>query len=81
MNRLAAAWLMLIALSAASTMMSLGLIEGVAAGIILLGLAWFKARVILNDYLGLRAAPFWRRGFGRVLAVYATVLLGLYVAG
>jgi hypothetical protein len=81
MNRLVTAWLILIALSAVSTLMTLGLINGAAAGVILLVLAWFKARLILGDYLGLRAAPFWRRGFGLVLAVYAAGLLGLYMAG
>ncbi len=81
MNRLASAWLVLIGLSAVSTLLSLGLIEGAAAGVILLGLAWFKARIILDDYLGLRAAPFWRRGFSFVLAIYAAGLLGLYLAG
>lgn len=78
------AWTLLIAASAASTALALavpGLTETtlMAAGAAILTLAWLKARVILSDYLGLRAAPFWRRGFGMVLALYMIGLLGLYL--
>ena len=81
MKRLVTAWLLLIALSAVSTLMTFGLIGGAVAGVILLVLAWLKARLILGDYLGLRATPFWSRGFGIVLAAYSAGLLGLYLAG
>lgn len=78
------AWLLLIALSAGSTALALAVpgLTGPAlavAGAAILTLAWLKARVILSDYLGLRAAPFWRRGFGMVLGFYMIGLLGLYL--
>lgn len=82
------AWFTLIALSAGSTAIAVaqasGAISGgavAAAGVAILGLAWGKARVILNAYLGLARAPFWQRGFGIVLGLYALLLLGLYLAG
>jgi hypothetical protein len=36
--------------------------------------------VILARYLGLAAAPFWRRGFEVALALFCLLLLGLYLA-
>lgn len=79
------AWLMLLALSAASTALALAhpSLVGRAvplASAALLVLAWAKARIILSDYLGLAAAPVWRRGFGLVLGIYALLLLGLTLA-
>ncbi|MBC7153389.1 MAG: nitric oxide reductase F protein [Rhodobacteraceae bacterium] len=50
------------------------------AGALILALAWLKARVILARYLGLAAAPFWRRGFEVALALFCLLLLGLYLA-
>ena len=52
--------------------------DGCRRGIILT-LAWLKARVILGRYLGLAAAPFWRRGFNLSLALFCLLLLGLYL--
>lgn len=85
-DRILTAWLWLIALSVGSTLLA-RLVPGLAgpalrvAGAAILMLAWAKARIILSDYLGLRAAPFWRRGFGFVLGVYMVVLMGLFAAG
>lgn len=75
---LVTAWLWLVALSMGSTALALARVEGGAlAGAAILMLAWLKARVILSDYLGLRAAPFWRRGFGMVLGATMLGLLAL----
>ena len=52
-----------------------------AAGAAILILAWAKARTILNVYLGLGQAAALRRGFGLALALYAGLLLALYVMG
>jgi len=46
---------------------------------LILTFAWLKARVILSYYLGLNAAPFWRRGFGISLGIFCLLLLGLYL--
>lgn len=75
------AWLVLTGLSLASTLIaSLPPLPGgpVVAGVVVLGLAWLKARVILSQYLGLIAAPAWRRGFGLTLALFCLVLGALY---
>ncbi len=85
-NPVIRAWLWLIGLSLTSTLVAIAVdqrLTGAAvtlAGAVILTLSWLKARVILSDYLGLRAAPFWRRGFGMVLGFYMALLLGLYVA-
>lgn len=78
------AWILLLVLSACSTLLALPDLAGPAAtlaGATILTLAWAKSRLILDQYLGLAAAPFWRRGFGIVLALYALLLMGLYLAG
>ncbi|MDM7256213.1 MAG: cytochrome C oxidase subunit IV family protein [Paracoccus sp. (in: a-proteobacteria)] len=87
MTRYVTAWLWLLALAAASTALALAtdagaLAEGTAksASAAILTLAWLKARVILSDYLGLRAAPRIRRGFDLVLALFMALLLALYLA-
>ncbi len=81
------AWLNLLALSGGSTLIAAAVAGGgfsgaarLAAGAAILALAWAKARVILARYLRLADAPFWHRGFQIVLALYATGLLGLYIA-
>jgi hypothetical protein len=78
MRQISTAWLLLLLLSAGSTLLSLDIVAAPAAGLALLGLAWTKARIILYDYLGLRSALFWRRGFGLVLALYVSGLAVLY---
>lgn len=85
------AWITLMALSAAATILSLsrpmlptgdtglaGFVAPLTGGLVL-GLAWLKARVILARYLGLAAAPSWRRGFDLVLALFCLLLLALYL--
>ena len=82
-DRLLRAWLALIGFSAASTATSLWqwpTALTALAGVLILGLAWAKARVILLSYLGLADAPFWRRGFSLCLFLYAGLLLALYLA-
>ncbi len=76
------AWGTLIALSLGSTLLSLSGIWAqwqVAASIATLALAWQKARIILAQYLGLAAAPAWRRGFEFALAMLCLLMLGLYL--
>ncbi len=87
MERVTRAWLMLLALSAASTALSVAVGAGALAGpsatlggAAILTIAWAKARTILNAYLRLADAPAFRRGFGLTLGLYALLLLGLYVA-
>ncbi|MDP3959575.1 MAG: cytochrome C oxidase subunit IV family protein [Pseudorhodobacter sp.] len=80
------AWLILLALSATSTALAVAgpSLNGWAiptAAVALLTLAWAKVRVILTDYLGLRAAPVWLRGFSLVIGLYTALLLVLVLAG
>lgn len=70
------AWLLLIALSAATTAVSLG----GGPGLIILGIAWVKARLILGTYLGLDGVPAIRRGFDLVLALMVAGMGVLYLA-
>ena len=88
MSALTRAWVMLLALSAASTVLSIAVTQGTlgavlptAIGAAVLILAWAKARIILGAYLRLREAPAIQRGFALSLGLYALLLLGLYVAG
>lgn len=87
LNTVTRAWALLIALSAASTGLAYTVTGGHLAGAALsatgaaiLILAWAKARLILNAYLRLSEAPAFRRGFGLTLAIYAVLLLALYLA-
>jgi len=87
MHSLTHAWTTLLILSAISTALSVAVTQGALSGqaitlggALILALAWWKARVILARYLGLAQAPFWRRGFDTVLALYAALLLVLYLA-
>lgn len=79
------AWAVLIALSALATAVAVLRPDAprsvvIAAGAVILGLAWLKARVILNRYLELASHPGPRRAFGAVLAMWALAALVLYVA-
>jgi len=71
------AWLLLIGLSALTT--ALALAGG--PGLLILGIAWVKARLILGSYLGLDRAPSFRRGFDFVLAMMVAGMGALYLAG
>lgn len=77
------AWGWLLALSLGSTVVSLWHWPPqltALAGMVILFLAWAKARVILSRYLGLADAPFWKRGFEIALGLFCLLLLGLYLA-
>lgn len=81
------AWLFLLTLSGASTVLSVAVARGAMSqaaatlvGAAILALAWAKARIILNAYLRLSQAPAFRRGFGLALGLYALLLLGLYLS-
>lgn len=86
MKTITRAWLILLSLSAASTAVSFGvtLQQPVAipflGGVIILLLAWAKARVIAARYLELNQAPAYLRGFSFILAIFMLCLLGLYLA-
>ncbi len=76
------AWGRLVALSLASTMLSrpeIWAIWPACAGVLVLLLAWLKARIILAHYLGLAEAPSWRGGFYFVLAMFCLIMLGLFL--
>ncbi|WP_101068466.1 nitric oxide reductase F protein [Roseovarius salinarum] len=77
------AWAALVGLGLASTVVAaLHWPPGWAApaGALILVLAWLKARVILSRYLGLHAAPFWRRGFETALGLFCLLLLAFHLA-
>jgi|JI9StandDraft_1071089.scaffolds.fasta_scaffold880222_1 hypothetical protein len=69
--------------SALSALLTIGqfAIDAHAIGLCLLGLAFAKAWIILSDYLGLRVAPAWHKGFSGVIAAYLIVLAVLFLAG
>lgn len=74
------AWLVLVALSLASTgMAAMG--QGRVLVVVVLLLAWAKARVVLDVYLGLQDVPGWRRGFSLGLGAFMVALIGLSVVG
>lgn len=73
------AWVILIALSAASTALAASGLAGAALALPILLLAGLKAHVILRDYLRLASAPAWLRGFdlGLALLILAFAVLAL----
>lgn len=78
------AWLALVGLSAATTLMTLAAPSDsgrllVAAGV--LGLAGLKARVILARYLGLQNSRFWMRAFDLTIGVFLALGLAVYMLG
>ncbi|HRO13728.1 MAG TPA: hypothetical protein PLL33_01540 [Paracoccus sp. (in: a-proteobacteria)] len=78
------AWAALIGLSAVSTAIALALprLDATAlkgATVVILLIAWLKARVILSRYLGLAAVPPIGRGFGLVLGLFMLAAGGLYL--
>lgn len=75
------AWLALLILSALSTLLAISGLSGAVLAAGVLGLAFVKAQVILGHYLELVHAPFWRRGFSWVLALFMLGLFGLAAAG
>lgn len=80
---LTCAWIILIFLSVLSAFAAElvnASIDRRITGVMVLILALFKARVILSRYLGLWAAPSWRRGFNLSLTAFCLLMLGLYLA-
>ncbi|WP_424943588.1 cytochrome C oxidase subunit IV family protein [Aliiroseovarius crassostreae] len=76
------AFLTLIALSVTTTVLTeLRPQAGMGFVALVLILAGLKARVILMDYLDLRSAPKWQRGFNAFLVVFLLTGFGLYLAG
>lgn len=80
------AWLALVALSGMATAVSLLRPEAppwaeTAAGAAILAIAWLKARIILDRYLGLAAHPAARRAFGTGLGAFALAALALHALG
>ena len=79
------AWIWLIGLSLLATAVALGqplLPKGAPwlAGLVVLGIAGVKARIILSDYLDLARAPQILRGFTFALALFLLAAAGLYLA-
>ncbi len=75
------AWVLLVALSLASTLIALSGSGGALAGLAILALAWGKATVILNRYLRLAQAPDVARGAALVLGLFMAGVMGLALAG
>lgn len=74
------AWIALLGLSAASTLLA-SMVDGGAWFVIaVLCLAGAKARLILSSYLGLAAAPAIRAGFDMVLVALLVLFAGLALA-
>ncbi|MFZ1469505.1 MAG: cytochrome C oxidase subunit IV family protein [Paracoccaceae bacterium] len=80
-QRVTRAWIFLLILSAASTLLAVWGKDGPWLAVAVLVLAGIKARVILSAYLGLRDAPDWQRGFDLALGLLLVTLCGLAVAG
>jgi cytochrome c oxidase subunit IV len=73
------AWIILVGLSALSTLAAASGIEGRWLAAAVLVLAGVKARVILNHYLHLAQAPEIARGFSLVLGLVIALMIGLAI--
>ena len=76
------AWAWLVGLGLATTAAAEGIGAGLAVPVLgtgLLAVAFVKARLILARYLGLDAAPAWRRGFEAAIGAFLVLLAGLYL--
>ncbi|KEO60082.1 cytochrome C oxidase subunit IV family protein [Thioclava indica] len=73
-------WLVLVALSVGSTLLAWSGSTGAVAAVAILALAWVKAQIVLNVYLGLSQVPAWSRGFAFVLGLFMLGAMGLAVA-
>ena len=79
MGELIKAWGQLVALSAGTTALAtFGVDWGGGFVVIILILSGWKARIILNSYLGLKASKFWQRGFNAFIGMFLILALGLY---
>lgn len=79
-GRILRAWAWLAVASAVTTSLAFAGSHGRIVAAALLLLALIKSRVILSDYLGLRAVPPIRRGFMVALVIWAGVALALVLA-
>ena len=77
MTPLTKAYLTLLVLSATTAVLSGQLATGGALA--LLVLSGWKARVILNGYLGLGPSRFWRRGFNGAIMAFLFTAFALYL--
>lgn len=80
-RRLFGTWLLLAALSVATTAITAidapgDMRHGVALGVLLL--AGAKARLILRHYLGLAASVFWTRAFDLAIGLFLALAFALY---
>ncbi|NNE80584.1 MAG: nitric oxide reductase F protein [Silicimonas sp.] len=80
MTPLVHAWIGLVALSAATTLVAVGNVPAPWAGALILLAAWAKARLIFLWYLGLDDVAGWRGGLLAGLAAFMILLFGLYLA-
>lgn len=71
------AWLILMALSALATAVSVLGGGALWAVLAILLAAWIKARIVLRAYLELARAPEWSRGFSLVLGLFMIAIMGL----
>ncbi len=78
------AWGWRLAMSAVTTLVTLAppavAPRAVVGGTVLV-LAGVKARLILTQYLGLRASPFWRGSFTLAVSIFLLAAFALYLAG
>jgi uncharacterized membrane protein YjjP (DUF1212 family) len=78
------AWLALVLLSvvtAAISMLTVSDEDRWMTAAVVLGLAGYKARLILGSYLGLRQSRFWTRLFDSVIVLFLAVAFALYLLG
>ena len=76
---LSRAWIILVALSLATTVFAGLLTDSMPIFVLnVLLLAGVKCRIILADYLGLRAAPIFLSGFTAFLVGFLSIALLLY---
>ncbi|MCP3969153.1 MAG: nitric oxide reductase F protein [Rhodobacteraceae bacterium] len=80
MAPLTRAFVMLVGLSLGTTLLA-RLAPGTGPALVaaFLVLAGWKARVILNDYLGLRPSRVWRRGFNAIVTGFLMLGFGIYL--
>ena len=78
-ERLVFAWLILLAFSFASAVLTMLPVPSAVGGGGIMFLALIKARVILARYLGLAQSPAWLRGFTIVLTGFSVLVFGLYL--
>jgi hypothetical protein len=76
------AWGALLVLTGLGTALSTDLVAlpVPVTGLLILGLALAKARIILLFYLGLKDAPHWRGGGVAALTLCVLLLAGLFLA-